>query len=128
MIMNVAVPFEKHSPMFGHDASSHTVCRLCARRICLISAKRGDEAARTRIHGGFLSRSAGTILMRDARAVFAPPLCLTPASLESDRSGLVHRQSRRARCAVRIGASAAPAASTVMATPRSASCVTASPR
>ena len=37
MIMNVAVPLPKHSPMFGHDASSHTVCSLCSRRICLIS-------------------------------------------------------------------------------------------
>ena len=37
MIMNVAVPLPKHSPMFGHEASSHTVCSLCSRRICLIS-------------------------------------------------------------------------------------------
>ena len=37
MIMKVAVPLPKHSPMFGHDASSHTVCSLCSRRICLIS-------------------------------------------------------------------------------------------
>ena len=37
MIMKVAVPLPKHSPMFGHEASSHTVCSLCSRRICLIS-------------------------------------------------------------------------------------------
>jgi len=37
MIMNVAVPLPKHSPMFGHEASSHTVCRLCSRRMRLIS-------------------------------------------------------------------------------------------
>src|SRR5215813_3796709 len=80
MIMNVAVPFEKHSPMFGHDASSHTVCRLCSRRIFLISPKRGDDGARARIHSGFFRRSAGTILI-GMRAVFASPLCLTPAEL-----------------------------------------------
>ena len=53
MIMNVAVPLLKHSPMFGHDASSQTVCSLCSRRIFLISLKRGDDAARTRIQSGF---------------------------------------------------------------------------
>jgi hypothetical protein len=37
MIMNVAVPLPKHSPMFGQVASSHTVWRLCSRRIDLIS-------------------------------------------------------------------------------------------
>ena len=30
-IMKVAVPLPKHSPMFGQEASSHTVCRLCSR-------------------------------------------------------------------------------------------------
>jgi len=39
MIMKVAVPLPKHSPMFGQLASSQTVCRLCSRRICLISVK-----------------------------------------------------------------------------------------
>ncbi len=37
MIMNVAVPLPKHSPMFGQLASSHTVCSRCSRRIFLIS-------------------------------------------------------------------------------------------
>ena len=78
MIMNVAVPLPKHSPMFGHDASSHTVCRLCSRRIALISRKRGDDAARTRIHGGLRSVSAATTLI-GMRAVLPAPFCLTPA-------------------------------------------------
>ena len=30
-IMNVAVPWFQHSPMFGHCASSHTVCRFSSR-------------------------------------------------------------------------------------------------
>ena len=37
MIMKVAVPLPKHSPMLGQEASSHTVFRLLSRRICLIS-------------------------------------------------------------------------------------------
>ena len=37
MIMKVAVPLPKHSPMLGQEASSHTVCSRCSRRIDLIS-------------------------------------------------------------------------------------------
>jgi len=37
MIMKVAVPLPKHSPMFGQLASSHTVCSRCSRRMFLIS-------------------------------------------------------------------------------------------
>ena len=68
-IMKVAVPLPKHSPMLGQDASSHTVCRLCSRRACLISLKRRLLAARTRIQSGFFSRSCGHDLDRDARGL-----------------------------------------------------------
>src|SRR5258706_740236 len=79
-IMNVAVPLPKHSAMFGHDASSQTVCRFCARRMRLMSWKReSGVAARTRIHGGLASASRGTILM-GMRAVFFAPFSFTPAS------------------------------------------------
>src|SRR5688572_10372259 len=76
-IMNVAVPLPKHSAMFGQDASSHTVCSFCARRMSLISWKRElGLAARTRIHDGFGSSVArGTILI-----VFLAPFSFTPAS------------------------------------------------
>ncbi len=37
MIINVAVPLPKHSPMLGQEASSQTVTNLFARRISLIS-------------------------------------------------------------------------------------------
>ena len=37
MIMKVAVPLPKHSPMFGQLASSHTVTSLFSRRMSLIS-------------------------------------------------------------------------------------------
>ena len=123
MIMNVAVPLPKHSPMFGHEASSHTVWSWFSRRIRLISKKRGDDGARTRIHGGFGSSGAACTLI-GMRAVFAAPVCLTPWALGRQRFD-AHAAS--ARCAARIGASSAPAASTVRATPRSASCVTARP-
>lgn len=80
MIMNVAVPLPKHSPMFGQLASSHTVCRLCSRRIVLISLKRElPVAAFTRIHSGFFSFSIGTILI-GMRAVFACAFCLAVGS------------------------------------------------
>ena len=69
--MKVAVPLPKHSAMFGHDASSHTVCSFCSRRMSLISWKREfGLAARTRIHAGFGSRwRCGTILIVFARAL-----------------------------------------------------------
>src|SRR5678816_4333126 len=76
-IMKVAVPLPKHSAMFGHEASSHTVCSFCARRMSLISWKRElGLAARTRIQEGLGSRVAcGTILI-----VFFAPFSFTPAS------------------------------------------------
>ena len=92
MIMNVAVPLLKHSPMLGHDASSHTVCSRCSRRIVLISLNRGDDAARTRIQSGFFRRSVATTLIAywaNTRAVFASPLCLTPAALGGTATGSV---------------------------------------
>ena len=71
--MKVAVPLPKHSPMFGQEASSHTVCSWFSRRRRLISSKRVlPEPALTRIHSGFRSRSCGTTLI-GMRAVLARP-------------------------------------------------------
>ncbi len=39
MSMNVAVPRLQHSPMLGHMASSHTVCRRCSLTILRTSVK-----------------------------------------------------------------------------------------
>src|SRR5438552_2266802 len=76
-IMKVAVPLPKHSAMFGHDASSHTVCSFCRRRTSLISWKREfGLGARTRIHAG-LGKGAPRGTMR---IVFAWPFSFTPAS------------------------------------------------
>ena len=54
MIMNVAVPCEKHSARFGQDASSHTLCSPCSRSNRFTRPTAGPAGARTRIHGGFL--------------------------------------------------------------------------
>src|SRR5688572_31202321 len=75
-IMNVAVPLPKHSPRLGQEASSHTVCSFCRRRMALISPKRESAAgARTRIHAGFGSGALGTM-----RMVLRAPFSLTPGS------------------------------------------------
>src|SRR5436190_14613874 len=76
-IMKVAVPLPKHSAMFGHEASSQTVCSFCRRRMSLISWKRElGLAARTRIQGGL-----GSVVPRGTmRIVFAWPFSFTPAS------------------------------------------------
>src|SRR6266404_8199799 len=76
-IMKVAVPLPKHSAMFGHEASSQTVCSFCRRRMSLISWKRElGLAARTRIQAG-LGNGAPSGTMR---IVFAWPFSFTPAS------------------------------------------------
>ena len=87
--MNVAVPLPKHSPMFGQDASSHTVCKPCARNTCLTALKRWPSPSRTLIHAGFFRRSAGTTLI-GMRAVFASPFCLVRnSSMSSIPRGIV---------------------------------------
>ncbi len=111
--MNVAVPLPKHSPMFGHEASSHTVCRRCSRRISLISKKRGDEGARTRIHSGLRSGSAATPpCVLGMRRGLARALVLDAGRVGRRLVGGVVHGRVRARRRARIGASIAPAAST----------------
>src|SRR5690606_33090486 len=80
IIMKVAVPLPKHSPILGQDASSQTVNRLCSRRIFLMSLKRElGAAAFTRIHSGFFRRSTGIILM-GIRDVLSKDFCFLVAS------------------------------------------------
>ena len=72
--MNVAVPCEKHSPRFGHDASSHTVTRRCSRRRPLSLVTSGPTGARTRIHGGFRGSGPSTgMTLTGLRAVLLAP-------------------------------------------------------
>src|SRR5690625_7917914 len=56
MIIKVAVPLPKHSPMLGQLASSQTVKRLVSRKMRLISRNLEiGAAALTRIQLGFFS-------------------------------------------------------------------------
>ena len=71
MIMKVAVPPEKHSPRFGQDASSHTLCSLCLRSSALMRSTSGETGMRTRIQSGFFGSSIGrNDLHRNARDLF----------------------------------------------------------
>ena len=79
MIMNVAVPLPKHSPMFGHEASSHTECSLCSRNLLdLVEAR----IRRRRLDPNpfrFFSTSAGATLI-GMREVLACAFCFALAS------------------------------------------------
>ena len=81
MIMNVAVPLPKHSPILGQLASSQTVTNSFSRKIFLISEKRELlEAAFTRIQSGFFSTSVKGMILIGMRAVFSLDFCLRDAS------------------------------------------------
>ncbi|MCY1411612.1 hypothetical protein D9M71_270010 [compost metagenome] len=80
MIMNVAVPPEKHSPRFGHDASSHTLCNLCLRSKALTRATSGEVGISTRIQSGLRGTSSVGRIFTGIRATFSAPRSLTPAS------------------------------------------------
>ena len=81
MIIKVAVPLPKHSPIFGQLASSQTVTSWFSRKIFLISVNRELlDAALTRIQSGFLRISArGTILI-GIRAVLSADFCFCSGS------------------------------------------------
>ena len=79
MIMKVAVPLPKHSPMLGQEASSHTVTSLLARKMSLISPKREfGELALTRIHSGFFRVSPLCTTFTGMRETLSNDFCLAP--------------------------------------------------
>src|SRR5471032_1828145 len=80
MIMKVAVPPEKHSPRFGQEASSQTLCSLCLRSSCLTRSTSGETGIRTRIQSGFFGRSTVGMIFTGMRATFSAPRSFTPAS------------------------------------------------
>ena len=86
--MNVAVPLPKHSPMFGHEASSHTVCRPCSRSVCLTALKVSLCDTRTRIQLGLTKAGASATLIGMWR-VFAMPRCAasTPPATPAEKGG-----------------------------------------
>src|SRR5450432_2330167 len=98
MIMKVAVPWPKHSPMFGHEASSQTVCSCASRRIFLISVKRAPPPARTRIHSGLRKGSDGTTFI-GMREVLRARFCwsLRSGSVIVRLSGSRGREAPRER-------------------------------
>src|SRR5690606_26428854 len=55
-IINVAVPLPQHSPIFGHLASSQTVCKDLERIIFFMLAKLSPPGAFTLSHSGLLPR------------------------------------------------------------------------
>ena len=72
MIMNVAVPLVKHSLILGQDASSHTVCIFCSRRMFLIS-KNFLPGNLARIHSGFFNFCSNGTTLIGIRAVLSAP-------------------------------------------------------
>src|SRR5512134_709178 len=80
MIMKVAVPPAKHSPRFGQDASSHTVCRRFSRSTPLSRPTAGLAGERARIHGGLRSARVVVSILIGMRAVFAAPRCFISSS------------------------------------------------
>src|SRR5581483_9023889 len=85
MIMNVAVPWPKHSPRFGQLASSQTVCRLFARKAALIRATSGVADDLARIHDGLRNGvSVGSILI-GMRAIFSAPRSFSPWTIGAGR-------------------------------------------
>src|SRR5690606_603803 len=78
-IMNVAVPWPKHSWMLGQLASSHTVTSRLARSLDFSAATAPLEGIRTRIQEGLRSTGASTNSTGE-RAILSPATCLAPGT------------------------------------------------
>src|SRR5436305_13445646 len=72
-IMNVAVPRCQHSPMFGHAASWHTVCRFSDLIRLFSSRYLGPPGAGTLNHGGLRERNGCTSGPRTVNTLAIPP-------------------------------------------------------
>src|SRR5690606_12164570 len=78
-IMNVAVPWLKHSWMFGQLASSHTVTRRFLRSLALSFWTALPDGMRTRIHEGLRSTGASANCTGE-RLILSPATCFTPGT------------------------------------------------
>src|SRR3546814_10818848 len=78
-IMNVALPWPKHSWMFGQLASSHTVTRRFSRILALRFWTALPDGIRTPIHDG-LRRTGASANCTGERAILSPATCFAPAS------------------------------------------------
>ncbi len=81
--MKVAVPWLKHSWMFGQLASSQTVTRRFSRSFALRVCTALPDGIRTRIHDGLRSTGASANCTGE-RLILSPPSCLTPACSGAD--------------------------------------------
>src|SRR5215469_14668773 len=80
MIMKVAVPLPKHSPMLGQEASSQTVCRRFSRRIFFKRATSGVAQDWTRIQEGLRNGVTVGSIFTGMRAIFSWALNFLPGS------------------------------------------------
>src|SRR6478736_6953883 len=87
-IMKVAVPWLKHSWMFGHEASSHTVTRRFSRSLLLSCCTALPDGRRTRIQLGLRSVGADSNFT-GLRAILSSPICLTPSCNGASTEGMV---------------------------------------
>src|SRR6476620_10124243 len=91
-IMKVAVPWPKHSWMFGQLASSQTVTKRFSRNLALRLATELPEGIRTRIHDGLRSTGASANCTGE-RAIFSAATWRTPGcsdgSSPTTASGMV---------------------------------------
>src|SRR4249919_1201935 len=87
-IMKVAVPWLKHSWMFGQLASSHTVTRRFSRSLLLSCCTALPEGRRTRIQLGLRSVGAASNFT-GLRAILSSPICLTPSRSGASTEGMV---------------------------------------
>src|SRR6188768_563922 len=76
--MKVAVPWLKHSWMFGQLASSHTVTRRFSRSLLLSCCTALPLGRRTRIQLGLRSTGAAS-KCTGLRAILSSPSCFTPS-------------------------------------------------
>src|SRR6185312_7076568 len=86
----VAVPLEKHSWMFGQDASSHTVTSAFARNFAFNCCTALPCGRRTRIHEGL--RKVG-----DASNVARSPASFSPVTIAGMRLDWAGRSLMRGR-------------------------------
>src|SRR5690606_23562318 len=84
-IMKVAVPWPKHSWMFGQLASSQTVTRRFLRSFDFSAATAPLDGIRTRIHDGLRSTGASTNATGE-RPILSPATCFTPGTSEGGGS------------------------------------------
>ena len=81
MIINVAVPCEKHSGKLGQLASSQTDASFLRLRISLIRVISGLVRIRTRIQSGFRSKAVVGMTLTGIRRTLSAPLSFSPGTM-----------------------------------------------